>query len=278
VSRALWQGAISFGLVHVPVALHSAAQRDSLNLDMLDKRDMQPVGYQRINKKTGKPVAWDQIVKGYPYEKGHYVVLTDADFRAANVEATQTIDILSFVNVSEIPVAYFDTPYYLVPTRGGSRGYALMLQTLERTKKAALAQVVIRTRQRLAAVMPEDQLLLLCTLRYAYEIRSPEELPETSGKKQKPVSKKEVEMAMQLVDEMSEPFAPSKYKDTYRDDILARVKKKVKEGRTEEVEQVAAAETAPRQTADVIDLTTLLKKSLGKAKNHPQREKAKRRA
>jgi len=278
MSRPLWQGAISFGLVHVPVALHSAAQRDSLNLDMLDKRDMQPVGYQRINKKTGKPVDWDQIVKGYPYEKGHYVVLTDADFRAANVEATQTIDILNFVDVAEIPYAFFDTPYYLVPTRGGSRGYALMLQTLERSKKAAIAQVVIRTRQRLAAVMPDDQMLLLCTLRYAYEIRSPEELPETSGKKQKPVSKKEVEMAMQLVEEMSEPFAPKKYKDTYRDDILARVKKKVKEGRTEEVEQVEAAEAAPRQTADVIDLTTLLKKSLGKAKNHPQREKAKRRA
>jgi DNA end-binding protein Ku len=275
MSRPIWQGAISFGLVHVPVALHSAAQRESLNLDLLDKRDMQPVGYQRINKKTGKPVAWDQIVKGYPYEKGHYVVLTDADFRAANVEATQTIDILNFVDVAEIPHAFFDTPYYLVPARGGSRGYALMLQTLQRTKKAAIAQVVIRTRQRLAAVMADEQMLLLCTLRYAYEIRAREELPAASGKKQKPVSKKEVDMAMQLVEEMSEPFAPKKYKDTYRDDILARVKKKVKAGRTEEVEQPEAAEAAPRRSADVIDLTALLKQSLGKAK---QPEKKRRRA
>ena len=275
--RALWEGAISFGLVHVPVALYPAERRDTLSFDLLDKRDMQPVGYQRINKKTGKAVEWDQIVKGYAYEKGHYVVMTDADFKAANVEATQTIDILSFVDMGDIPYSFFDTPYYLVPTRGGARGYALMLETLEHAKKAAIAQVVIRTRQRLAAVVPDDDLLLMHTLRYAYEIRSRDELPvsaKTNGKKQRPVSKKEVDMALQLVEEMSESFEPKKYKDTYRDDILARVKKKIKSGKTEEVEEPEEGEAA-KPSADVIDLTALLKRSLGHGK---QREKKRKRA
>src|SRR6185436_6934393 len=215
MSRALWKGAISFGLVHVPVEIFSAEKRHELDFDMLDKRDLQPVGYQRINKKSGKVVPWEQIVKGYEHSKGKYVVLSDADFREANVEKTQTIDILSFVDIADIPVIYFDTPHYLVPARGGSKGYALLLQTLEKAKKAAVAQVVIRTRQRLAAVMPSDGMLVLCTLRYGYEIRPRDEL-EAPAEKKAAVSGREVDMALQLVKEMSEPFAPKKYKDTYR--------------------------------------------------------------
>src|SRR4029079_6489691 len=170
--RPLWTGAISFGLVNVPVSLYSATRHHSLDFDMLDRRDMQPVGYQRINKETGKPVSWEQVVKGYEYEKGRYVVLTDADFKAANVEATQTIDIVSFVDVHEIPVVYFDTPYYLAPARGGAKGYSLLLETLEHADKAAIGQVVIRTRQHLSAILPDKGLLVLCTLRYGYEIRA----------------------------------------------------------------------------------------------------------
>lgn len=266
-ARALWKGAISFGLVHVPVQLYSAEKRDALQFDLLDKRDMQPVGYQRFNKQSGKPVPWEQIVKGYEYEKDKYVVLTDADFRAANVEATQTIDILSFVGVEEIPVLFFDTPYYLSPARGGSKGYRLLLETLAQANKAAIAQVVIRTRQRLAAVMPQDDLLVLCTLRYGYEIRPRDEI-EVPEDRKSAVSKKEVEMALQLVEEMSEPFAPKKYKDTYRDDLMARVKKKVKAGDTEVVEEPEGS-AEPRQSAEVIDMVALLKKSLGKGRATP---------
>jgi len=180
MSRALWKGAISFGLVHVPVEWYSAEKPNELNFDLLDKRDMQPVGYRHYNKHTGKSVDHEAIVKGYEYAKGKYVVLSDADFRAANVEATQTIEILSFVEIGDIPVIYFDTPHYLVPARGGNKGYALLLQTLEQTKKAAVAQVVIRTRQRLAAVIPSEGMLVLCTMRYSYEIRSRDEI-EASG-------------------------------------------------------------------------------------------------
>lgn len=274
-TRALWKGAISFGLVHVPVQLYSAEKRDALQFDLLDKRDMQPVGYQRFNKQTGKPVAWEQIVKGYEYAKDKYVVLTDADFRAANVEATQTIDILSFVDVEDIPVLYFDTPYYLSPARGGSKGYRLLLETLAQAGKAAIAQVVIRTRQRLAAVMPQNDLLVLCTLRYGYEIRPRDEI-EVPEDRKSAVSKKEVEMALQLVKEMSEPFAPKKYKDTYRDDLMARVKKKVKAGDTEVVEEPEEA-AEPKRSAEVIDMVALLKKSLGKGKATPSVAHAARR-
>jgi DNA end-binding protein Ku len=264
MARALWKGAISFGLVNVPVELHSAEKRHELEFDMLDKRDMQPVGYRRINKKTGKEVPWEQVVKGYEHAKGKYVVLTDADFREANVKATQTIDILSFVQIDEIPVIHFDSPYYLLPARGGAKGYTLLLQTLEQAKKAAIGQVVIRTRQRLAAVMPSDGMLVLCTLRYGYEIRARDEL-DASAPKKAAVSGKEVEMALHLVKEMSEPFSPQQYKDTYREDLMARIRKRAKAGRTETVEQPEKA-AATRPSAEVIDLMSLLKESLHKAK------------
>jgi DNA end-binding protein Ku len=261
MSRALWKGAISFGLVHVPVELYPAEKRNALQFDLLDKRDMQPVGYQRINKKSGKAVPWEQIVKGYEHSKGKYVVLSEADFRKANVEATQTIDILSFVDLDDIPVIHFDTPHYLVPARGGGKGYTLLMETLREAKKAAIAQVVIRTRQRLAAVMPSEGMLVMCTLRYGYEIRSRDEI-EAPPQKKTAVSKQEVQMALQLVDEMSAPFQPKKYKDTYREDLMARIRKKVRSGDTEEVAQPEEEEAPPRKSAEVIDLVALLKKSL----------------
>jgi DNA end-binding protein Ku len=260
MARALWKGAISFGLVHVPVELYSAEKRDTLQFDLLDKRDLQPVGYQRVNKKSGREVPWEQIVKGYEHAKGKYVVLSEADFRKANVEATQTIDILSFVDVEDIPVAHFEKPHYLVPARGGGKGYTLLLETLEQAEKAAIAQIVIRTRQRLCAVLPSDGMLLLCTLRYGYEIRSRRDI-EAPPLKKAPVSRREVQMALQLVEEMSEPFAPSKYKDRYHDDLLARIRKKVKAGDTETIEE-PEDEAAPRKSAEVIDLVALLRKSL----------------
>ena len=275
--RPLWTGAISFGLVNVPVSLYSATRHHSLDFDMLDKRDMQPVGYQRINKETGKPVPWEEVVKGYEYEKGRYVVLTEADFKAANVEATQTIDIVSFVEAHEIPVVYFDTPYYLAPARGGAKGYSLLLETLEHAERAAIGQVVIRTRQHLSAIVPARGLLVLCTLRYGYEIRARDEIAKkpAAGKKGA-VTRKEIQMALQLVEEMSEPFAPTKYKDTYRDDILARVKKKARAGQGKKLDEPGAA--PQRESAEVIDLMAALKRSLKSKGGGRHREKARRRA
>src|ERR1044072_8654448 len=152
--RVLWKGAISFGLVHVPVSLYPASRSEGISFDMVDKRDFAPVGYKRYNKRTGKEVERENIVKGYEYEKGEYVVVTDEDFKQANVEATQTVDIVAFVNAAAVAPYYFDTPYYLEPGKRGEKGYALLREILLRTGRVAIANVVIRSRQHLAAVIP----------------------------------------------------------------------------------------------------------------------------
>jgi DNA end-binding protein Ku len=258
--RALWKGAISFGLVHVPVSLHSAEKRNTLDFTLLDRRDFAPVGYKRVNKQTGEEVPWDQIVKGYEYEDGSYVAMSDEDFRQANVEATQTVDILAFVDAEDIEPMYFDTPYYLSPTKRGEKGYALLRETLRRSKKAAVATVVIRTRQHVATMLPVGPMLVLNTLRYSADIKAIDEfeLPEEAR-----ASAREVDMALRLVKEMSEKWKPGKYHDSYREDILARIEKKVKAGETHEVAEAGAEEEAPqRKGAEVIDLMALLKRSV----------------
>ena len=264
MSRALWKGAISFGLVHVPVELHSAEKRNTLDFDLLDERDMNPIGYQRINKETGKVVPWENIVKGYEHKKGEYVVVTDEDFRRANVEATQTIDIINFVNLADIPLIYFDTPYYLAPGRGGDKGYALMRQTLKRADKAGIAQVVIRSRQRLAALVPDGEMLILNTLRYDYEIRPHDEIDLPTGKKTA-ANAREVAMALKLVEEMTDEWRPEKYHDTYREDLLKHIRKKIRSGDTETVAEPEEP-VEQRKSAEIIDLVSLLKRSIGHAK------------
>jgi DNA end-binding protein Ku len=176
----LWKGAISFGLVHVPVSLYPATRTDEVSFDMLDKRDFAPVGYRRYNKLTGEEVPWAEIVKGYEYEEGQYVVVTPEDFKQANVKATQTVEILSFAEAASIDPYYFETPYYLEPGKRGEKGYALLREVLRRTKQVGIAQVVIRARQHLAALIPVDRMLILNTLRYPNELRpaSELELPE----------------------------------------------------------------------------------------------------
>jgi DNA end-binding protein Ku len=275
MSRALWKGAISFGLIHVPVEIYSAEKRHELDFDMLDKRDLQPVGYQRINKKTGKVVPWEQIVKGYEHTKGKYVVLSEADFREANVEKTQTIDILSFVDIADIPVIHFDTPHYLVPARGGAKGYALLLQTLEKAKKAAVAQVVIRTRQRLAAVMPSEGMLVLCTLRYGYEIRPRDEL-EAPAEKKAAVSGREVAMALQLGEGNERALSRRRSTRTPTAKTSWRASaRRSSPGAPKPSSSRRRKQAAPRKSAEVIDLVSLLKQSLHKTK---QPERASRRA
>ncbi|HEX6318520.1 MAG TPA: Ku protein [Burkholderiales bacterium] len=281
MARGLWKGAISFGLVNVPVELFSAEKRSAeLDLTMLDKRDLAPVGYKRYNKSTGEDVPWAGIVKGYEYEDGRYVVLSDEDFRRANVEASKTVDIQAFVDVNDIPPIYFETPYYLSPGKRGEKAYALLRDALRKSGKAGVATVVIRTRQYLAAVMPQEDLLLMNTLRYAEELKAPADLGIPATALHARASAKEIDMALRLIDDMAEKWKPEKFKDTYRDDLLARIEEKVKAGQTEEITEPEKAGKAPAG-AEVIDLMALLKKSVGRRqeKEKPRRQqKAKRRA
>jgi len=280
-ARAMWKGAISFGLVHIPVELYSAVQTHELDLTMLDRRDFSPVGYKRYNKKSGKDVTWDDIVKGYEYEEDEYVVLSDEDLKRANVEATGTIDIQAFVDASDVPLTYYEQPYYLAPSKGGAKVYALLRETLRKAGKIGIATVVIRTKQHLCALVCIDDKIVLNTLRYAAEIRSAEELklpPATA--KAAGISDKELQMALSLVEGMSEEWKPEQYHDTYKDDVLALVKKKVKAGQTKTI-TAAEAEDRPAKPSNVVDLVALLQDSLGKrpgkgaAKPTPRKSAAK---
>jgi DNA end-binding protein Ku len=262
--RPIWTGAISFGLVYIPVQVHSASHTSSLDLDFLDKRDFSPVGYQRVNKRTGKVVEWGDIVKGYQYEKGRYVALSDEDFRRANVKATQTIDIQQFTEQASIPPEYFETPYFLTPGKGGAKVYALLREALKKSKKAAVATFVMRGRQHLAMLYPKDNVLTLNTLRFEEEIRSAKdlELPARSAG----LSSKELAMAERLIDEMTGEWDPSAFKDTYSKDLLARIKEKIKNKETHTLTE-GEKTREPRQSAQVIDLMEVLKKSLGQGED-----------
>jgi DNA end-binding protein Ku len=261
--RTLWKGAISFGLVHIPVGLYSAEKRNSFDLTMLDRRTMKPVGFKRYNKETGEDVSWDDIVKGYEYEKDRYVVLTEEDFKRANVEATQTVDILSFVDGAEIPPMYFETPYYLAPDKRGDKGYALLRETLLQTGKVGIANVVIRTRQYVAALLPVGKVIVMNTLRYANELRSADEFDVPSRDlKAVGISPREVEMARRLVDGMSDQWKPEQFRDTYHEDLLALIEKRVQAGQTEAITEPAGTEEERPAGGDVIDLMALLKRSV----------------
>jgi len=263
MARTLWKGAISFGLVHIPVGLYSAEKRNSFDLTMLDRRSMKPVGFKRYNKETGEDVSWDDIVKGYEYEKGRYVVLTDEDFKRANVEATQTVDIHSFVKEDEIGSMYFETPYYLAPDKRGHKGYALLRETLKQTGRIAIANVVIRTRQYVAALIPWEDIILLNTLRYSSELRDTDDLDVPSRNlKEVGVNPREVEMARRLVEGMSAGWKPGIYHDTYHEDLLALIEKRVKAGQTEMITEPSPEEAERPRKGEVIDLMALLKKSV----------------
>ena len=261
--RSLWKGSISFGLVNIPVSLYAAEKSDELSFNQLDKRDLSPVGYKRINKKTEKEVPWDQIVRGYEYEDGSYVVLTSQDLKRANVEATQTIEIVEFVDAAQIAPLYFEQPYYLAPTKAGRRAYALLRKTLRKTGMVGIARVVIRTRQHMAALTERNGVLVLDLLRWEHEIRSPEELdvPDEDFEKSN-LSGKEEEMAVKLVKGMAEKWNPKKFKDTYTEDVLKLIEKKVASGQTTVVDE---SEPVPaRRGGELVDLMPLLKKSLEK--------------
>lgn len=276
--RAIWKGSISFGLVQIPVGLHSAEQRDELKLTLLDKHDMAPVGYRRYNKTTGEEVEWKDIVKGYAVDDEKYVILTPEDLQHANPEATQTIDIVAFVDRHAIEELYFDKPYYLAPEKAGRKAYAVLRETLRRTERVGVAKVVIRTRQHLAAVVPSGPALVLELLRFADELKQPKGLDLPAGELKKlGISSREIQMAEQLVEGLSEAWDPSQYRDDYRKDLLALVEQKAERG---DVNVIASPGKLPkRKGAQVIDLMALLKKSVeeqgGARAKPPRKAKAK---
>lgn len=259
-ARVIWKGSISFGLVHIPVALYSAEQRDELHFSMLDRRDGGQVGYKRVNKSTGKEVPWEHVVKGYEYDKGEYVMLEDEDFQQANVKATQSVEIMSFVNGDEIPFLYYNRPYYLEPINKGEKVYALLRETLRDTGKVGVAKVVLREREHLAALIVQEDMLVLELLRFPYELRDTEQFAVPTGKPADlGISKKELDMAQRLVEDMSEPWAADRYHDDYRDDLLRLIEQKVSKGTVKRAPEGSG--DAPK-SADVIDLMALLKRSV----------------
>lgn len=264
MARSLWKGAISFGLVHIPVEMYTAVSAKSLDLTMLDKRDFSPIGFKRYNKGNQKEVTWDDIVKGYEYASGEYVVLSDEDLRRANPEATQTIDILAFVDAEQVPLLYYEQPYYLAPGKGGDKVYALLRETLRKTGKIGIANVVIRVKQHLAALVCMGDVIVMNTLRYSDEIRATDELKiPSSDAKGASISDKELKMAMALVEGMSEEWNPDEYHDTYREDVLALVEKKIKAKETKTITMPGKEKTSS-SSSNVIDLVSLLQQSLGK--------------
>jgi DNA end-binding protein Ku len=270
--RPIWKGTINFGLVNIPVALYSAEADNSIDFDLLDKRDFSRVRYRRVNEKTGREVPWDEIVKGYEYKKGEYVALTDDDFLKANVEATQSIDIFDFVDAADISPVYFDKPYYLVPLKNGQRAYALLREVLRRTGKVGIARVVIRTRQHLAALLADGPVLILNLLRFSHELRDPSALDvPAAGSKG---SNQELKMAEQLVETMAGKWDPKKYRDEYHQDLLQLIDKKIKSGQTKAIEPAEAAPRS-RQQGKVIDIMHLLRQSVeqGHKKNEPSRRR-----
>jgi DNA end-binding protein Ku len=266
-TRAVWKGVISFGLVHVPVALHSATVNTGLDFDWLDKRTLDPVGYRRINKVTGQEIEAENIIKGIEYEKGCYVVLTDEEIRAAYPKMTQTIAIDSFVPNTQIPFVYLEKPYYLEPINKGEKVYALLRDALLQTRQVGVARLVLQNKQHLTVLVPSGQGLVLNLLRWGDEIRSWEDLDlPPKGPKAAGVSDKELAMAVALIEDMRGKWDPHQFSDSFKDEILALVARKVAAGQLQSIAQLegAAEETIPFG-AQILNLSDLLQRSLHKS-------------
>ena len=266
--RAIWKGSISFGLVNIPIALYPATRKEELNFRMLRKSDLSPINYKRVAEKDGREVPWDQIVKGYEYEKGKYVVLKEEDFQRVDLEATQTVDIQDFVHVDEIDPMFFYKPYYLEPQKGGDKAYALLRDSLKESGKVGIAKVVIKTRQYLAGVKPEDGALVLELMHFADELADAEKLHVP---KKVEVGKREMNMAKALIDSMSSKWNPEKYHDEYREALMEVIEEKVEAG-GKEIE--TKPKKAPKPTK-VIDLVEVLQQSLAEAKGEKKKSAAK---
>ncbi len=266
--RSIWTGSITFGLVSIPVALQNASRSEELKFRLLRESDLSPVNYKRVAEVDGKEVPWEQIVKGYEYEKGKFVVLKDEDFQRVDLEATDTIDIVDFVDLTQINPIFFHRPYYLEPQKGGGIAYHLLRQVLADTNKTGISKVVIRTRQHLAAVKANGNLLVLELMRFSNEIVDPSEIkiPE-----EKSTRKRELTMAKTLVDQLTEDWDPTRYTDDYRSALMKLIDQKVKSGGKE----LPATGHIPKKATNVIDLAAVLQQSLKEAGGGPKPKKPK---
>ena len=264
--HAIWKGAITFGLVHVPVALYPATQEEGIDFDWLDKRSMDPVGYQRINKRTGKVIERENVVKGIKQDDGDYVVLSDEQVKAAYPKTTQTIEIESFVKAGEIEFTFLERPYFLEPIGKGEKVYALLRESMLDAGVIGIARVVMHTKEHLAALIPSGAALMLNTIRWASEIRSAKELNlPNEGKAAANLKPAELKMAAQLIKDMTGTWKPEDYSDNFSAAIHTLVNQKLKAG---DIEKVTPLEEAPAdgEASNVIDLTQLLARSLAKRK------------
>ena len=266
--RAIWKGSISFGLVNIPIALYPATRKEELKFRLLRKSDLSPVNYKRVAGKDGKEVPWDQIVKGYEYEKGKFVVLKEEDFERVDLEATQTVDIQDFVHVDEIDPMFFYKPYYLEPQKGGDKAYALLRDALKESKKIGVAKVVIKTREYLAGVKPEDGALVLELMHFADELVDTDKL---NVPKKLEVGKREMNMAKSLIDSMSAKWDPNKYHDEYREALMEVIEEKVEAGGKE----IQEKPKPKKQPTKVIDLVSVLQQSLKETQGAKKRSTTK---
>jgi DNA end-binding protein Ku len=265
--RAIWRGSISFGLVNIPIALYPATRREELKFRLLREKDLSPVNYKRVAEKDGREVPWDEIVKGYEYEKGKFVVLKPEDFQRVDLEATQTIDISDFVDLEEIDPMFFYKPYYLEPQKGGDKAYALLRDSLAKSNKVGIAKVVIKTRQYLAGVKAEGDLLVLELMHFAEELAEADKL--RVPKKLEP-GKREMEMARALIKSMSGKWHPDKYRDDYRDAVMDMIEEKV-ESDGKETEKKPKPK---KPKSNVIDLVSVLQESLKKTQGSKKKPKS----
>jgi DNA end-binding protein Ku len=255
--RAIWKGSISFSLINIPIALYPATRREELKFRLLRSGDLSPVNYKRVAEADGKEVPWDQIVKGYEYEKGKFVVLKEDDFKRADIEATQSVEILDFVELEEIDPIFFDKPYYLEPEKRGEKAYGLLREALKQSGKVGIAKVVIKTRQHLASVKPEKNLLVLELMHFAEEIIDTQELKIPADPH---IGAKELAMAKDLIAKMSGKWNPEQYQDEYRQRLMEAINKKVESGGKEVPVQGKA-----KKPTNVVDLVSVLQESLAHA-------------
>jgi DNA end-binding protein Ku len=256
--RAVWSGSISFGLVNIPVALHNASRAEELKFKLLRGSDLSPVNYRRVAQVDGKEVPWNEIVKGYEYEKDKFVVLKDEDFKRVDLEATDTIDIVDFVDLEQINPMYFYKPYYLEPQKGGAGAYELLRQVLFETKKVGISKVIIKTRQHLAAVKANADMLIIELMRFSNEL-----VPSSTVKvpRDKKPAAREIAMAKTLVNQMSEDWDPKRYTDEYRSALMTLIDKKVASGG----KALPTEGKKVSKATNVIDLASVLKQSLAEA-------------
>jgi DNA end-binding protein Ku len=274
MARPIWTGTLSFGLLNVPVSLMSGERRTDLQFRMLDSRDRKPVRYERVNADTGEEVPWKEIVKAYEYDKGSYVVLEESDIKAAAPESHETVEVETFIDAADIDPRYYEKPYVLVPAKKAEKGYVLLRETLRASKRAGIARVVIRTREYLAAVLPQGDALVLMLLRYPQELVDPADYPLPAGKPADyRVTAKELQMAEQLIDSMSGKWVPDDYKDEFRDRLQAIIRKRIKgKGNTTQVED--EDEVEEEAATNVVDFMSLLKQSLDAKKRTPAKKAA----